>query len=260
MSTLQEQEMNVENNSTSSNEAFVEDIVNEQAISNDQVAETQQNAPEQVSQIDYEAESKKFQSMYDRAQADNAKLQQGGQILQLLESRPDLVQMLEDGIANPQTQNNETIPVDDFNPWDAFQSDDSVSGKFVNKKIENKVDQIVSERLAQQQQQMQAEMQMNNTVNELRGTYKMSDNDIQDFLSFTTKPKEKVGLNSLVKLWQMENGQHFANNDTVEAVSAAKQAPRTAGVLQGQAPQSPKSDQDKVWDTIMGSGSGGALP
>ena len=112
----------------------------------------------------------------------------------------------------------------------------------------------------QQQQQMQAEIQMNNTVNELRGTYKMSDNDIQDFLNFTTKPKEKVGLNSLVKLWQMENGQHFANNDTVEAVSAAKQAPRTAGVLQGQAPQSPKSDQDKVWDTIMGSGRGGALP
>ena len=260
MSTLQEQEVNIEGGSPSSNENFVEDIVNEQAISNNEVVNAQENVPEQINQVDYEAEAKKFQSMYDRAQSENARLQQGGQILKLLESRPDLVQMLEDGIANPQSKTNETIAVDDFNPWDALQLDDSASGKFVNQKIENKVDQIVSERLAQQQQQMQAEIQMNNTVNELRGTYKMSDNDIQDFLNFTTKPKEKVGLNSLVKLWQMENGQHFANNDTVEAVSAAKQAPRTAGVLQGQAPQSPKSDQDKVWDTIMGSGSGGALP
>ena len=119
---------------------------------------------------------------------------------------------------------------------------------------------MVSEKLANQQQQMQAELQMNNTVNELRGTYKMSDNQIQDFLQFTTKPKESVGLNNLVKLWQMQNSQYVANNDTVEAVSAAKQAPRTAGVLQGQAPESPKTDQDKVWDTIMSSGSGSALP
>ena len=132
--------------------------------------------------------------------------------------------------------------------------------KYVNQKINSKVDQLVSERLAQQQRQMQAEMQMQNTVNELRGTYKLSDNDIQDFLQFTTKPKEQVGLNNLVKLWQMQSGNSVANNDTMEAVNAAKQAPRTAGVLQGQAPQSPKTDSDKAFDSIMGSGSGAALP
>jgi Xaa-Pro aminopeptidase len=122
------------------------------------------------------------------------------------------------------------------------------------------VEQIVSERLAQQQQQMQSQMQMQNTVNELRGTYRMSDNDIQDFLQFTTKPKEQVGLNNLVKLWQMQNGQSVANNDTMEAVNAAKQAPRTAGVLQGQSPDTPKNDADKVFDSIMGTGAGSALP
>ena len=101
---------------------------------------------------------------------------------------------------------------------------------------------------------------MNNTVNELRGTYKMSDNAIENFLQFTTQPKEQVGLNNLVKLWQMQAGQPVANNDTMEAVNAAKQAPRTAGVLQGQAPISPKSDQDKVWDSVLGTGSGSRLP
>jgi hypothetical protein len=200
--------------------------------------------------------------MYDRSQAENARLQQGAQILQLLEQRPDLVQALETGMANPpsQQQSGPEVTADDFNPWDAFTNDSSESSKYVNQKINSTVEQIVSERLAQQQQQMQSQMQMQNTVNELRGTYRMSDNDIQDFLQFTTKPKEQVGLNNLVKLWQMQNGQSVANNDTMEAVNAAKQAPRTAGVLQGQSPDTPKNDADKVFDSIMGTGAGSALP
>ena len=262
MSTLEQQETSIESGIQGGNEAFVEDIVNEQSIQ-EEVDTNQQEFQEQAPAVDYEAEAKKFQSMYDRAQAENAKLQQGAQLLQLLEQRPDLVKTLEDGIANPQGQNQSTQEVapavDDFNPWEAYD-ENTETGKFVDQKITNKVDQLVSERLAQQQRQMQAEMQMQNTVNELRGTYKLSDNDIQDFLQFTTQPKERVGLNNLVKLWQMQSGTSVANNDTMEAVNAAKQAPRTAGVLQGQAPQSPKTDSDKVFDSIMGSGSGAALP
>jgi hypothetical protein len=263
MSTLEQQETSIESGIQGGNEAFVEDIVNEQSIQ-EEVDTTQQEFQEQAPAVDYEAEAKKFQSMYDRAQSENAKLQQGAQLLQLLEQRPDLVKTLEDGIANPQGQNQSTQEVapavDDFNPWDAFTNDNSESGKYVNQKINSKVDQLVSERLAQQQQQMQAEMQMQNTVNELRGTYKLSDNDIQDFLQFTTQPKEQVGLNNLVKLWQMQSGTSVANNDTMEAVNAAKQAPRTAGGSKGQAPQSPKTDSDKVFESIMGTGAGAALP
>ena len=244
-----------------SNEGFVEDIVNEQAMP-EEVAVAQEQLQEEATLIDHEAESKKFQSMYDRSQAENAKLQQGAQILQLLEQRPDLVEVLENGIAQSpaQQQRGPEVTADDFNPWEAFTEDSSESSKFVNQKIDQKVDRMVSERLARQQQQMQAEMQMQNTVNELRGTYRMSDGDIQEFLQFTTQPKEQVGLNNLVKLWQMQSGKSVANNDTMEAVSAAKQAPRTAGVLQGQSPDSPKNDADKVFDSIMSTGSGSALP
>ena len=262
MSTLEQQEASIESGIQGGNESFVEDIVNEQSISQE-VDINQQEFQEQAPAVDHEAESKKFQSMYDRSQAENSKLQQGAQLLQLLEQRPDLVRTLEDGIANPQGQNQSTQEVapavNDFNPWEAYD-DKTDSGKFVDQKITSKVDQLVSERLAQQQQQMQAEMQMQNTVGELRRSYKMSDNDIQDFMQFTTKPKEQVGLNNLVKLWQMQNGNSVANNDTMEAVNAAKQAPRTAGVLQGQAPQSPRTDSDKVFESIMGTGAGAALP
>jgi hypothetical protein len=222
----------------------------------------QEPTQEQSTSVDYEAESKKFQSMYDRAQAENAKLQQGAQILQLLEQRPDLVKVLEDGIAGNQQQKQAepNVGKDDFNPWDAFTDENSESGRYVNTKIENLVQQRLNSALSQQQQQMQQQMQMQNTVNELRGTHKMSDNDINDFLQFTTQPKERVGLNNLVKLWQMQRGQSVANNDTMEAVNAAKQAPRTAGVLQGQPQGSVKSDANKMFDSIINTSGAGRLP
>ncbi len=225
-------------------------------------AEEQEPAQEEVPAVDYEAEAKKFQSMYDRSQAENAKLQQGAQILQLLEQRPDLVQVLEDGIAGNRTQQQpeQTVGKDDFNPWDAFTDENSESGRYVNSKIENMVQQRLQSALSQQQQQIQAEMQMQNTVNELRGTYKMSDDDIQEFLQFTTQPKERVGLNNLVKLWQMQSGKSVANNDTMEAVTAAQQAPRTAGVLQGEPPMPKKNDTDNMFDSIMATGNSGRLP
>ena len=174
MSTLEQQEVNVPNEQPSANSAFEEDIISQQA-GPQLVAETQEPAQEEVPAVDYEAEAKKFQSMYDRSQAENAKLQQGAQILQLLEQRPDLVQVLEDGIAGNRTQQQPepTVVKDDFNPWDAFTDKNSESGKYVNNQINNMIQQRLNSALSQQQQQMQAEMQMQNTVNELRGTYKM---------------------------------------------------------------------------------------
>ena len=261
MLTLEQQEVNVPSEQPGANSAFEEDIISQQS-GPELVAESQELTQEQPTSVDYEAEAKKFQSMYDRSQAENAKLQQGAQILQLLEQRPDLVKTLEDGIAGKQTQQQpeQTVGKDDFNPWDAFTDENSESGRYVNNKIENLVQQRLQSALSQQQQQIQSEMQMQNTVNELRGTYKMSDNDINEFLQFTTQPKERVGLNNLVKLWQMQNGQSVANNDTMEAVTAAKQAPRTAGVLQGQPQTSQRNDADKMFDSIISTGGSGRLP
>tara|TARA_X000001388_G_scaffold54128_1_gene39714 strand:+ start:500 stop:1282 length:783 start_codon:yes stop_codon:yes gene_type:complete len=260
MSTLEQQEMNVPSEQPGANSAFEEDIISQQA-GPELVAENQELTQEQSTSIDYEAESKKFQSMYDRAQAENAKLQQGAQILQLLEQRPDLVKTLEDGIAGKQTQQEpeQKLSKEEFNPWE-LTDEKTPTGQDFASTVQNIVMETVDSKISQQQQQMQAQMQMQNTVNELRGTYKMSDNDINSFLQFTTQPKEKVGLNNLVKLWQMQSGQSVANNDTMEAVTAAKQAPRTAGVLQGQPQTSQRNDADKMFDSIISTGGSGRLP
>ena len=82
----------------------------------------------------------------------------------------------------------------------------------------------------------------------------MSDNDVQEFMGFVSQPKEQVGLSNLVKLYRDVNKKSNAP-DTAEAVRAAQSQPRTAGVLQGGAPSSPKTEENKVWDNIVKAGS-----
>ena len=184
--------------------------------------------------LDEDTEARKFQSMYDRSQAELNELKKYEPLVNLLESRPDLVKVLQDGISEaPSQEQSSPEQVDDFNPWEAFDSrKDTASRRLVK-----------------------TEMHLNNTVNTLRNNYKMSDNDIKEFLQFSTQPKEQVGLGNLVKLWRDVSGVSQNNTDTLNAVRTAQSTPKSAGVLQGQATPQPKSNMDKVWDTVMNSGS-----
>ena len=249
MESLQNNEANVEAQANGD-----EMLLAEQEVLGQQgqpvVAEQSQEQP-----LTEESEARKFQSMYDRSQSELQGLKKYEPLVNLLESRPDLVQKLQDGIAQKPDDSQQSVPgigKDEFNPWEAFTEDGSASNRHVQNKIENMANQIVSKKMAQQQQQMQTQMHLNNTVNELRGTYKMSDPEIKDFLQFTTQPKEAVGMGNLVKLYRDVKGNN-QNTNTISAVKAAQDAPRSAGVLQGQAPQT-KSDVDTMWDSVMKAG------
>ena len=226
------------------------------------------SAPEQeivnqaIPATDWELEAKKFQSMYDKSQSDNSRLQRLEPLGELLESRPDLVQTLQDGLSNseqPAQPNGQgALSEQDFNPWEAYYKPESPSYRFrMNKEVQN-VRGIVDSALNEQKRQMTEEMTYNNTINELRNTYKFADGDIQQFMQFVTQPKEAVGLSNLVKLYRDVNKMDNVS-DTARAVQSAKQQPRTAGVLQGQ-PVSNKSDSDKIWDSIAGATRATRLP
>ena len=208
---------------------------------------------------EWEVEARKFQSMYDKAQADNNKLRRLEPLGELLENRPDLVNVLQENLngqpqnQQPQQQPQQGLPAEDFNPWDAYHKPDSPSFKFrLNQEVQLAKD-VVNNALGEQKRQMQEEITYNNTVNELRNTYKFSDGDIQEFMGFVTQPKEQVGLSNLVKLYRDVNKKGNVP-ETAEAVRAAQNQPRTAGVLQGGAPSSPKSEENKVWDGIVNAG------
>ena len=73
-------------------------------------------------------------------------------------------------------------------------------------------------------------------------------------MGFVSQPKEQVGLSNLVKLYRDVNKKSNVP-ETAQAVRAAQQQPRTAGVLQGGAPSSPKSEENQMWDKIVNAGS-----
>ena len=219
-----------------------------------------ENVSETIPENEWEIEARKFQSMYDRTQAENDKLKRLEPLGELLESRPDLVDVLQKNLngqpqqQTPQQQSQQGLPAEDFNPWDAYYNPESPSFKFRQQQDVGMMNNVVNNALSEQKRQMTEEITYNNTVNELRNTYKMSDNDVQEFMGFVSQPKEQVGLSNLVKLYRDVNKKSNAP-DTAEAVRAAQSQPRTAGVLQGGAPSSPKTEENKVWDNIVKAGS-----
>ena len=219
-----------------------------------------ENVSETIPENEWEIEALKFQSMYDRTQAENDNLKRLEPLGEFLESRPDLVDVLQKNLTGqpqkqaPQQQSQQGLPAEDFNPWDAYYNPESPSFKFRQQQDVGMMNNVVNNALSEQKRQMTEEITYNNTVNELRNTYKMSDNDVQEFMGFVSQPKEQVGLSNLVKLYRDVNKKSNAP-DTAEAVRAAQSQPRTAGVLQGGAPSSPKTEENKVWDNIVKAGS-----
>ena len=157
-------------------------------------------------QVDWENETRKFQSMYDKQKAENSKMKQ------------DMEQIA-----------------------GAINQRQSIVG--------------------QQNAQMQEQMLINNTMNDLRNSHKMTESEVREFMEWSTDPGSSMTLDTLVDVFKSKNQQSavLPSNEPVpssfEAVQAAKEAPRTAGVLQGQEANQPKSEKDVMWDSILRAGS-----
>jgi len=89
----------------------------------------------------------------------------------------------------------------------------------------------------------------------------MTESEVREFMEWSTDPGSSMTLDTLVDVFQSRNqnsGVLPSNepvSDSFDAVKAAREAPRTAGVLQGQEANQPKSDKDLMWDSIVSAGS-----
>ena len=200
-------------------------------------------------QVDWENETRKFQSMYDKQKSENSKMKQD-------------MEYLAQEFAKNQKQTNvnnnqSSLPEDEFNPWDAYYKPESPSFKF----RQQQEHQVVSQAIGQQNAQVQEQMLINNTMNDLRNTHKMTESEVREFMDWSTDPGSSMTLDTLVDVFQSRNqnsGVLPSNEpvpDSFGAVKAAREAPRTAGVLQGQEANKPKSEKDAMWDSIMSAGS-----
>ena len=228
----------------------------------DQQNQEQQNVePGTVEEapVDWQNESKKFQSMYDRQSADYDKLkgqsEKYAQLARMLESRPDVVQAMRDKLTG-QAQKEESTPKldeDSFDPWDAYSNPNSESYKLRQKENEKLVGNAVKKQMAG----LQMQMGMQNLKNELESKYGMKDpSEVNEFMKFAMTPKDRIPIDTLVDVYRKNKGagqQMTGANENLEATQRAQGIPKSAGILQGAKPEK-KSNIDSIWEGVKNAG------
>ena len=220
---------------------------------------------------DWENETRKFQSMYDRQKADYEKLQGDyktlqpmSELQQILESRPDVVEAMRDKLEGKSSQETireqddpNTVDESSFDPWEAYYKPESASFKMRTSQEKALVDEAVGQHMSQ----IQGQVALQNLRNELASSYNMNDEkDINDFIEFATTPRDQLPIELLIDVYRKHYNKGTDNvSPNMEAVKATQSIPRTAGILQGgEAPR--KNEQDSAWDRILQAGQSGRIP
>ena len=219
---------------------------------------------------DWENETRKFQSMYDKQKAEYDSLQSQvnqleplKQLQNVLESRPDVVQAIQERLEGKPTSNNETIQPDNqvdessFDPWEAYYKPDSPSYKLRVEKEKALVNEAVSEQMAC----IQSQVAMQNLKSELKSKYGMEDDtEIDEFINFAMSPRDQLPVELLINVYRQHynKGVNAPSSENIQAVTETQAIPKSAGVLQGGDPQV-KSEVDVSWDRILKAGNAGRL-
>jgi hypothetical protein len=220
---------------------------------------------------DWEGETRKFQSMYDKQKADYEKLQGDyknlqpmSELQQVLESRPDVVEAIRDKLEGKSSQETireqddpNTVDESSFDPWEAYYKPESASYKMRTSQEKALVDEAVGQHMSQ----IQGQVALQNLRNELSSSYNMKDEkDINDFIDFATTPRDQLPIDLLIDVYRKHYNKGVDNvSPNMEAVKAAQSIPRTAGILQGGEPPR-RNEQDSAWDRILQAGQAGRIP
>ena len=227
--------------------------INEQALEGSETSENNDISESEIQQdlssdVPQEDEVRKFQSMYDKAQAELNKIQP---VAQLFQDNPGLVDVVKDHLTGGKGQDREVqIEEGEFNPWDAYTNPNSKSYALRQKEI----DDAVSSRMGDYMSRLEAQRQVDSLKLRAQTEYKMSETDANEFVDFVTKPKEQLPLETLFNVWNTNKNGMPQVNQNIESVKRAQQRPKSAGLVQGGQPPK-KSDEDNMWSNIMKAGS-----
>ena len=222
---------------------------------------------------DWENETKKFQSMYDKQnsdyqklQSDYEKLQPMSELQQVLESRPDVVEAIKERLEGKssqetirETDDSNTVDESSFDPWEAYYKPESASFKMRTTQEKALVDEAVGKHMSD----LQGQVALQNLRNELSNSYDMKDEkDINDFIDFATTPRDQLPIDLLIDVYRKHYNKGADNvSPNMEAVKATQSIPRTAGILQGGVGEPHrKSEQESAWDRILQAGQAGRIP
>tara|TARA_B100000214_G_scaffold364198_1_gene330518 strand:- start:2145 stop:2885 length:741 start_codon:yes stop_codon:yes gene_type:complete len=238
-----------------SNETSQTDTQAVESMDTVQAGSQQEGTLEGQEAMDWQKEAKKFQSMYDKAEAEKKHMDQYKPLVNLLEQRPDLVETLRDSIVGNTGEDKKTetaqLQDDEFNPWDAYNKPGSPSYEMRVKQEEARINNAVNNAMRGQEQKQF----ISNTMNKLESDFGMNKDEVQEFMRFAQQPKDNVPLDNLVKLYKMNKGEY--KEPVIQKPDTSNQA-RTAGVLQGGSVPT-KSEQDGMWDQILNAANAGSI-
>ena len=214
------------------------------------------NGETQESSDNWEGQAKYFQSEKDKLAAENSKLRQYEKIGQLLESRPDITNAVAgmiQGQGQPQAPERVVLEKDEFDPWEAYNDPQSKSYMFRQQELQESINGAVNHQM-QGLQRNQGEMQLKTELQQ-RG---LAPEEVDSFMQFASNNPAEYGVDGAIKMWRA-----VAESDTsgqpiekpLDGIRQTQGTPAQGGILQGQAPASPKSDKDSMWDAITKAGS-----
>ena len=240
---MSESEINVHGD-----EQVVEDV---QPLEGSETSENNvinEQANEQDLSSDDATDARKFQSMYDKAQAEVEKLQP---VAKLFQDNPELVDVVRNHLSGGKGQEEEKVKLtqEEFNPWDAYTDPNSKSFEMRQQEI----DSAVSDRMKQYMGRLEAQRAVDNLEHKAQADYKLSNEDAKDFVNFVTQPREQLPLDTLFSVWNAKNNGVMKTNNNIESVRKTQSIPKSAGLVQGGQP--PKmSDDDNMWNNILKAG------
>ena len=206
--------------------------------------ESQQDLSSDVQQED---DVRKFQSMYDKAQAELDKVKP---VAKLFQDNPELVDVVRNHLTGGKGQDKEIkINEEEFNPWDAYTNPNSKSYALRQQEI----DDAVSSRMSDYMGRLEAQRQVDSLRMRAQSEFKLSNNDAEEFVEFVTKPKDQLPLDTLFNVWNTNKNGLPQLNQNIESVKRTQQRPKSAGLVQGGQPPK-KSDEDNMWSNIMKAG------
>ena len=205
----------------------------------------------ETSEVNWEEQAKYFQSEKDKLYSENQSLKQYEEVGNFLESRPDIVQNIEQQVSGqPQRQQVELKP-DEFDPWEAYNDPTSASYKFRMQEMQGAINSAVGE--ATQGIKRQSGRTALTGKLQAKG---LNEAQIKSFYTFADKHPSEYGLENVLKMWQAVSkaSATHGENPLDQVRNVQSQPQQIGGVLQGQKPQTPKSDSDEMWDAIKGAG------
>ena len=214
------------------------------------------NGETQESSDNWEGQAKYFQSEKDKLAAENSKQRQYEKIGQLLESRPDITNAVAgmiQGQGQPQAPERVVLEKDEFDPWEAYNDPQSKSYMFRQQELQESINGAVNHQM-QGLQRNQGEMQLKTELQQ-RG---LAPEEVDSFMNFASNNPAEYGVDGAIKMWRAvaesdASGQQIEK--PLDGIRQTQGTPAQGGILQGQAPASPKSDKDSMWDAITKAGS-----